>query len=116
MFFPEGHLRIFIYTRPTDMRKSFRGLTSLTRNILMEDPLSEHLFMFVNRTGNYAKIFYFDRNGFCIWAKKLSQGTFHLNKNAGDKWEVNWTELKLILEGIDLFSIKQHKRFQLVKR
>ena len=49
MFFPEGQVRVFVYGQPTDMRKSFNGLYALVNNALGEDPLSGHLFTFINR-------------------------------------------------------------------
>ena len=52
MFFPEAQVRVWLYTRPTDMRKSFDGLSALVKNTLAEDPTSGHLFAFVNRKRN----------------------------------------------------------------
>lgn len=49
MFFPEAQVRVWLYTRPTDMRKSFDGLSALVKNTLAEDPTSGHLFAFINR-------------------------------------------------------------------
>jgi transposase len=49
MFFPEGNIHVFLYGVPVDMRKSFDGLYALARNGLHQDPLSDHLFAFVNR-------------------------------------------------------------------
>ena len=54
MFFPEGNIRVYLYGEPVDMRKSFDGLYALVRNGLRQDPLSGHLFAFVNRRANRA--------------------------------------------------------------
>jgi len=67
MFFPEGQVRIWLYTRPTDMRKSFDGLSVLVKEQLCEDPLSGQLFVFVNRKRTYLKALYFDRSGYALW-------------------------------------------------
>ena len=112
MFFPESHVRVWLYTRPTDMRKSFDGLSALVKNTLSEDPLSGHLFVFVNRKRTYIKVLYFDRNGYCIWAKRLEQGQFHYRADSGDKVALDWTGLKLLLEGIDVNDTRQYKRFR----
>jgi len=69
MFFPEGQIRVYLYGAPCDMRKSFNGLIALSKNAMGKDPLSGHLFVFVNRRGNYLKALYWDRSGFCIWSK-----------------------------------------------
>ena len=111
MFFPESQVKIWLYARPTDMRKSFTGLFALAKNAVGEDPLSGHLFVFINRRQTQIKILYFDRSGFCIWAKRLEAGRFNYNKMAGEKQTLNWTQLKLIIEGIDIKNTRQRKRY-----
>ena len=111
MFFPEGQIRVFVYGRPVDMRKSFAGLYALTKHALREDPMSGDLFVFVNRRGNYLKALYWDRTGFCVWAKRLERGCFVSRWVGGDKRELSWTGLKLMLEGIDLGTLKRRKRY-----
>ena len=101
MFFPEGQVRVFLYGHPVDMRKSFTGLYALTRQGLGQDPLSGHLFVFVNRRGDYLKCLYFDRTGFCLWAKRLERGRFVSNWARMGTQELDVTGLKLLLEGIE---------------
>lgn len=111
MLVPESQVRIWLYTVATDMRKSFDGLSALVRTQLAEDPLSGQLFVFINRRRTQLKVLYFDRGGYCVWAKRLEQGRFH-PIGQGEKRRVEWTELKLILEGIDLRSIRRFKRYR----
>ena len=111
MLVPESAVRIWLYAPPTDMRKSFDSLSALVRNKLAEDPLSGQLFVFINRRRTQLKVLYFDRGGYCVWAKRLEQGRFH-PIGEGEKRRLEWTELKLILEGIDLRSIRRFKRYQ----
>lgn len=101
MFFPEGQVRVFLYGEPVDMRKSFTGLYALTKQGLGQDPLSGHLFVFVNRRGDYLKCLYFDRTGFCLWAKRLERGRFVSNWARMGSQELDVTGLKLLLEGIE---------------
>jgi transposase len=108
---PEGQVRIWLYAAPTDMRKSFDGLSALVKTKLAEDPLSGQLFTFINRRRTQLKVLYFDRGGYCVWAKRLEQGRFH-PIGEGEKRPLEWTELKLILEGIDLRSIRRFKRYR----
>lgn len=110
MFFPEGQVRVYLYGSPCDMRKSFNGLIALAKNALGQDPLSGHLFVFVNRRGNYLKALYWDRSGFCIWYKRLEQGNFISNWTRVGALEMDYTGLKLLLEGIEKRS--QKKRFK----
>ena len=111
MLMPEWQVRIWLYAPATDMRKSFDGLAALVRSKLCEDPLSGQLFVFINRRRTQVKILYFDRSGYCLWAKRLEQGRFH-PAGVADKQRLQWTELKLILEGIDLRSIRRFKRYR----
>jgi transposase len=76
MFFPEGQIRVRLYGQPCDMRKSFDGLQALVRQGLRCDPLDGSLYVFVNRRGFQMRVLYFDRSGFCIWAKRLEAGRF----------------------------------------
>jgi transposase len=74
MFFPEGQVRVHVYGHPVDMRKSYDGLYGLTRQELGQDPLNARLFVFINRRATQIKVLYWDRTGFCVWAKRLEQG------------------------------------------
>lgn len=112
MFFPEGQVRVWLYTQPTDMRKSFDGLSALVKHSLFEDPLSGHLFVFINRKRTLVKVLYFDRSGYCVWSKRLEQGRFHFRDDPGDKAVLDWTQLKLLLEGIEMKNIDRYKRYQ----
>lgn len=110
MFFPEGQIRVYLYGAPCDMRKSFDGLTGLVKNAMCKDPLSGHLFVFVNRRGNVLKSLYWDRSGFCVWAKRLEQGSFISNWQRTSGREMDCTQLKLLLEGIEKTSQKKRYR------
>ncbi len=114
MFFPESRLHIWLYTQPTDMRKSFDGLSAMVKTKLAEDPLSGQLFVFINRKGNYLKALYFDRSGYALWARRLEQGRFHYRQREArnDKLSLTVTELKLMLEGIDAGSVRRYRRYR----
>lgn len=117
MLIPESRVRVWLYRHATDMRKSFKGLSALVRNHLDENPISGELFVFINKRRTHIKVLYFDDGGYCIWMKRLEQGRFQLPKVSGhnDKQILDWTTLKFIIDGIDLNSIRQRKRFQLKK-
>lgn len=110
-------IRVFLYRRPTDMRKSFNGLIALTEAELKQDPLSGSLFVFVNRRRDRVKILYWGQSGFCIWYQQLQKGTYQLPEQESldqqDTLEVTRSQLSLILDGIDLPSARQRTRFQL---
>jgi transposase len=106
-------VRIFLCTRPTDMRKGFDGLTGLVQECFAQDPLTGHLFLFVNRRRDRIKILYFDRDGLAIWYKRLEAGSFEIPSTAaGEGIELQPAQLALILAGIDIKSARQRKRYQ----
>ena len=111
------HVRVFLACDPVDMRKSFTGLVALTESILREDPLSGHLFVFINRRRDRIKLLYWGGTGFCIWYQQLEKGSYQLPEaTAGDVKpgiEITATQLSLILDGIDLASVRQRARYQL---
>jgi IS66 Orf2 like protein len=63
-------VRVFLCTRPTDLRKGFDGLSGLVQECFSQDLLTGHLFLFLNRRRDRIKILYFDRDGLAIWYKK----------------------------------------------
>lgn len=112
MFFPEGQIRVYLYGQPTDMRRSFDGLQALTRHAMGQDPLDGSLYVFVNRRGGQVRVLYFDRSGFCVWSKRLEAGRFISDWRTVRTREMNWTALKLLLEGIE--PGRQRKRYHAV--
>jgi len=113
MFFPEERIRVFLYGQPADMRKSFDGLQALTRQGLGLDPLSGAMFCFINRRATQMRVLYFDRSGFCIWAKRLEAGRFLSDWGRVHSQEMDWTALKLLLEGIE--PGRRRKRYRHVR-
>ena len=101
MFFPEGQVRVFVYGEPVSMRLSFDGLYALTRHAMRQDPLSGHLFTFINRRATQVKVLYFDRSGLCVWSKRLERGRLLSDWENMNTREMDWTGLKLLLEGIE---------------
>lgn len=107
MFFPEGQVQVHLYGQPVDMRKSFDGLYALTRQELGQNPLSGRLFVFINRRATQMKVLYWDRTGFCVWAKRLEQGRFLSDWRQVATREMDWTGLKLLLEGIEAKVVRK---------
>ena len=110
MFAAENQ-RIWLYTQPTDMRKSFTGLIAMTIQALKEDPLNGDLFVFINRRKTHIKVLYFEASGYCIWLKRLEQGQFNFRPVPGNKSLMDWTQLRLLLAGIEVKKYRQYKRF-----
>lgn len=107
--------RIWLCTQPTDMRRSFDGLSALVRNNLGEDPLSGHWFAFINRRQTQIKVLTFEEGGYCLWSKRLEQGQFaRLGPGELVKRTLSHTEFLALLEGVDMSIKRQRKRWRKV--
>jgi transposase len=110
--------RIYLCVSPCDMRKGFDTLAASVREFLGQDPMSGHFFIFVGRGRDRLKILYWDADGFVLWYKRLEEGTFKLPRvpegESGSRQagiELKASELAMMLDGIDLRSIKRSRRF-----
>jgi len=106
---------IFLCAQATDMRRSFDKLAEMTRSILAQDPTSGHLFVFFNRPRDRVKILFWDRSGFCLYYKRLEEGSFCPPRDCDGGPRIGAAELTLILEGIDLAGAKRQPRYSLRK-
>ncbi len=107
-------MRIWLCTVPTDMRRGFDRLAEQARSVTHQDPLSGHLFLFRSRRGDRLKALYFDRDGYVLWYKRLEEGTFKLPKLIAGQTavELRASELAMMLDGIDMSSVKRVKRYR----
>lgn len=109
-----ANTRIFLCCKPTDMRKSFNGLSGLVTSGFGEDLLSGHLFVFFNRRRDYVKVLAWDHDGLAIWAKRLEKGSFEQPRaDSKGNLEIDHTELAMMLQGIDFASAKRRERYKL---
>ena len=111
MWIPDRALSVWLYRRPTDMRKSYDGLSALVKQQLHDDPLNGALYVFVNRRRTQMKCLYFEGDGYCVWAKRLEQGQFRVRFDGVDKVRVELSTLKLLIDGIDVESLRRFKRY-----
>jgi transposase len=68
-------VKIFLYAQAADLRRGYDGLAALVQEAMGEDPLSGSLFLFLNKRANRLKLFYWDRDGYAIWMKRLESGS-----------------------------------------
>lgn len=95
--------KIRIYIRPgvTDFRKQINGLTLMARYRMGMDPLSGDMFVFCSRDRRKLKAVYWDRNGFCMWQKRLEKDRFPWPDDEVELRTLSGDELHMLLEGID---------------
>ena len=96
------------------MRKSFDGLAQLAPDFLQRNPLDGPLFVFVNKRRDRLKLLYWDQHGYVIWYKRLEAGTFPVPAAAGNEpsLQLSPAQLALLLEGLEVKTVKQHKRYR----
>ncbi len=107
--------RIFLCTDDTDMRKSFNALRGVIRRAMHLDPMSGYLFVFKNKRADRIKVIYWDFDGFAMWYKLLEKGTFqfpNLQNFSSAGVEIDPSTLHMILDGIDLSSIRRRQRYR----
>jgi transposase len=109
-----SHLRFYLYREATDMRKSFDGLCGLVSSELECDPLSGDVYVFINRRRDRIKLLIWDRNGFWLFYHRLEKGRFQFPQEMADSPAVAicYEELIMLLEGIDLTSLKRRRRYR----
>jgi len=106
--------RIWLCTGPTDMRRGFDRLAEQAKEVTRQNPQSGHLFAFRSRGGDRLKLLYWDKDGYVLWYKRLESGTFKCPKVSAGQSSVELlaSELAMILDGIDLASVKRVKRYR----
>jgi transposase len=110
--------RIWLATAPADMRCGFDRLAELAKVVTNQNPMDGHLFLFRSRGGDRLKILLWEKDGFVLWYKRLEEGVFKMPRIEGDakSVELRASELAMMLDGIDLRSIKRVKRFSRKKQ
>jgi transposase len=107
-------LRIFVCTTPTNMHCSFDSLMGRAEEIFHQDPTSGHLFLFLNRRRDRLKILHWDHDGFCIFYKRLEEGTFQMLTTTHDQegLEIEYSQLVKLLRGLDLRTGVRRRRYR----
>ncbi|MBA5793434.1 IS66 family insertion sequence element accessory protein TnpB [Flavobacterium sp. xlx-214] len=103
--------RFFLYQEPCDMRKSFDGLCGLISSGMQRSATSGEVFVFLNRNRTHIKLLHWENGGFVLYYKRLELGTF--SKPSSLSCELQWHDLILMIEGIQVVKSIQKKRFYL---
>lgn len=106
--------RFLLYSQPTDMRKSFDGLSGLVRDELHGNPCSGDVFMFVNRTRDKIKLLHWEGIGFTLYYKRLEVGTFELPSYGSDTKSIalGYAQMVMLVDGLSIKNIQKRKRYQ----
>ena len=104
--------RIFVRPGPTDMRKQINGLALVAEQQMEVSPFQPVLFLFCNAERRILKALYWDRNGFCLWQKRLEKHRFAWPREAQEvRREIDGEKLRMLLEGINFWSAHEELFF-----
>ena len=95
-------MRVFLRVGVTDMRKAINTLSILVQDGMKLDPFTNSLYVFCNRRRDIMKILYWDRNGFCLWQKRLEKHRFRWPKSEKEVMEIDSMRLGWLLSGLDI--------------
>ena len=112
MMLPANGVRVYLALGATDMRKSIDGLSILVSQQLQLDPFAGHLFGFCNRSRTIVKLLYWDRNGFCLWQKRLERHVFRWPVSETEVMAIDSRKLSWLLDGLDPLAVKGHSRLE----
>ena len=102
--------KVYLCREAVDLRKSINGLSVLVESVLELNPFSAHGFVFCNRRRDKVKILDWERNGFCVWYKRLEQQRFRWPEHLeGETITLTGQELRWLLEGYDLRYLRPHE-------
>lgn len=101
MISPPAGTHVWLAAGVTDMRRGMHGLAALVEKTLATNPFSGHLFVFRGRRGDLVKILWADRDGLCLFAKRLERGKFIWPQHAEGSVHLSPAQLSMLLEGID---------------
>ena len=108
MMLPSSGIKVYLALGITDMRKSINGLSIMVESNMNLDPFSGHLFVFCNRRRNILKILYWDRNGFCIWQKRLEKHRFRWPERGDEIVTIDHRALLWLIEGLEMEQKEAH--------
>jgi transposase len=106
MMRPVGEVRVYLHRAPIDMRRGRNGLAALAKEVMLQDPFSQALFVFIGRKFDTLKILGWDRNGYALWYKKIeSEEKFHWPRLLQEEViTLTVEQLNWLLDGYDVWS------------
>jgi transposase len=102
--------QVYLALGATDMRKSINTLAVIVEGKLRLNLFSGHMFAFCNRRRDIIKVLYWDRNGFCLWLKRLEKDRYRWPESEEEVMELSRNELKWLVDGMEISSYRQHRR------
>ena len=112
MFVNSETVHIFVRPGITDMRKQTNGLSVIAEKEMALNPGTGNLFLFCSRDRKLMKCIWWDRNGFCLWQKRLDEGKFPWFESQKEAREISQEQLRMLLDGIDFWHAYQEIQYK----
>ncbi|CCK78788.1 IS66 family insertion sequence element accessory protein TnpB [Desulfobacula toluolica] len=113
MNFPSD-TKVYLFLGATDMRKAINGLSVIVSEQMQLDIFSSNLFVFCNRTQTILKILYWDKNGFCMWQKRLEKDRFKWPKTSDDVMNITSRELSWLVDGLNINQAHKPLKYSMI--
>lgn len=114
MFTLSSSNNFLLYSEPTDMRKSFDGLSGLIQNTLERNPHNGDVFVFINKRHDKIKLLHWQGISFTLYYKRLEKGTFELPDYDFKYGSImlSYTQIVMLVDGLTIKNIHKRKRYQ----
>lgn len=118
MFGLDSCHRFLLYSQPTDMRKSFDGLSGIVRNHLLANPQNGDVFLFINKERDKIKLLHWTAGGYVLYYKQLEKGRFELGNYQLKQGviKLDYARLAMLIDGLSIKNIHQRKRYSPTKK
>jgi transposase len=105
MMRPSAEVTVYLCVAPVDGRKQAASLALLVEQSLGRNVFEPALYVFTTRRFNRVRILYWERNGLCLWSKRVEKQQFIWPRAvAGDTVMINGRTLNALLDGFDVWS------------
>lgn len=113
---PDAQVTVFVCVAPVDMRKQAATLALLVEQGLKRNIFEPALYVFSNQRRDRIKIVYWQRNGLCLWSKRLEgRDRFIFPREiSGETVTIHGAQLEELLDGFDVW--RQGHRELLLRR
>jgi transposase len=113
MFALSSSHRFHLYIQPTDMRRSFDGLSCLIQNNLERNPCNGDVFIFINKRRDKIKLLHWQGISFTLYYKRLEEGTFEMPEydSFAGSLTLSYTQIVMMIDGLSIKNIHKRKRY-----
>lgn len=115
MFCLNDSMRYWLWSEPTDMRKSFHTLSGIVRDRMGRNPMDGDVYVFINRHRNRIKLLHWEPGGMVLYSKILERGTFGHPQGKQPDGSLAWRDLVLIVEGMMGEGMSRRQRLDMLR-